>query len=88
MRQVILTKPKNLEFHEVPAPSAKDLSLTGSMMYKHEDFETAVEMIAKGDINLEPFISNKFSFEDYDKAYKFIDENHTTAMKVIINLDK
>jgi len=65
-----------------------ELSLTGSMMYKHEDFETAVEMIAKGDINLEPFISDRFSFEDYDKAYKFIDENHTTAMKVIINLEK
>lgn len=65
-----------------------ELTLTGSMMYRHEDFETAVEMISKGKINLEPFISDRFSFEDYDKAYKYIDENRATAMKVIINLDK
>ncbi len=65
-----------------------ELTLTGSMMYRHEDFETAVEMIAKGDIKLEPLISNRFSFEEYDDAYKFIDENRATSMKVIIDLDK
>ena len=65
-----------------------ELTLTGSMMYRHEDFVTAVEMISKGKINLEPFISDRFSFKDYDKAYQYIDENRATAMKVIINLDK
>jgi L-iditol 2-dehydrogenase/threonine 3-dehydrogenase len=65
-----------------------ELSLRGSMMYRHEDFETAVEMIARGEINLEPLISNRFSFEDYEEAYKFIDENSTTSMKIIIDLEK
>ncbi|MDD2289503.1 MAG: alcohol dehydrogenase catalytic domain-containing protein [Bacteroidales bacterium] len=65
-----------------------ELTLLGSMMYRHEDFETAVEMIAKGDINLEPLITDRFSFEDYEKAYKFIDENGAKSMKIIIDLEK
>ena len=56
------------------------------MMYRHEDYVTAVEMISKGGINLEPLISNRFKFEQYDAAYKFIDENKDTSMKVIIDL--
>lgn len=65
-----------------------ELTLTGSMMYRHEDFETAVKMISCGDINLEPLISDRFSFEDYDKAYAFIDQNRATSMKVIIDLEQ
>ena len=37
-------------------------------------------------IRLEPLISNHFPFEQYDKAYKFIDENSATSMKIIIKL--
>ena len=44
-------------------------------------------MISGGKINLEPLVSNRFSFEDYAKAYNFIDENRATSMKVIIDLD-
>lgn len=65
-----------------------ELTLIGSMMYRHEDFETAVQMIAQGDIKLEPLISDRFPFEDYKKAYEFIDQNRATSMKVIINLEQ
>ena len=57
-------------------------------MYRHEDYEYAVEAITKGTINLEPLISNRFSFEEFDDAYKFIAENRTTSMKVIIDLER
>lgn len=63
-----------------------ELTLVGTMMYRHEDYLTAVEMISKGEINLEPLISNRFKFEQYDEAYKFIDENRATSMKVILDL--
>jgi L-iditol 2-dehydrogenase/threonine 3-dehydrogenase len=65
-----------------------ELSLVGTMMYRHEDYVQAVEEVGKGTINLEPLISDRFSLEDYDNAYKYIDENRATAMKVIIDLDK
>jgi L-iditol 2-dehydrogenase/threonine 3-dehydrogenase len=65
-----------------------ELSLIGTMMYRHEDYVKAVEEVSKGTINLEPLISDRFSLEDYDNAYRYIDENRATAMKVIIDLDK
>ena len=64
-----------------------ELTLVGTMMYRHEDYQEAVKMISGGKINLEPLVSNRFSFEDYAKAYNFIDENRATSMKVIIDLD-
>jgi len=47
-----------------------------------------VQAVSEGRINLEPLISNRFSFEEYDAAYKFIDENRMTCMKVIVDLEK
>ena len=65
-----------------------ELSLVGTMMYRHEDYEYAVKAVSEGSIKLEPLISNRFSFEEFDDAYKFIDENRATSMKVIIDLER
>lgn len=64
-----------------------ELRLIGTMMYKHKDFERAVECISNGTINLSPLISNRFTFQNYDNAYKFIDSNRELAMKVIIDME-
>ena len=64
-----------------------ELSLIGTMMYRHEDYLYAVEMVSEEKINLKPLISNRFSFEDYNKAYNFIDANRASSMKVIIDFD-
>lgn len=63
-----------------------ELNLIGSMMYRHEDYLKAVEEIEAGRIVLQPLISNRFPFEQYDEAYKFIDANRETCMKVMIDL--
>ena len=63
-----------------------ELTLVGTMMYRHEDYLETVKMISEGKINLEPLISNRFPFEQYAEAYRFIDENRMTAMKVMIEL--
>ena len=65
-----------------------ELTLVGTMMYRHEDFVKTVENIAAGTVKLEPLITNRFSFEEYDQAYKFIADNRMTSMKVIIDLEK
>jgi len=63
-----------------------ELNVFGSMMYRHEDYEAAVEMIANGKINLDPLITKHFPFEKYPEAYKYIEEQGEKTMKVIIDL--
>jgi L-iditol 2-dehydrogenase/threonine 3-dehydrogenase len=63
-----------------------ELNVFGSMMYRHEDYEAAVEMIAKGEIILDPLISKHFPFEKYLEAYQYIEEKGDKNMKVIIDL--
>ncbi len=63
-----------------------ELNLFGSMMYRHEDYEEAVAMIASGKIYTEPLISKHFPFEKYLEAYEYIEKQKDKTMKVIIDL--
>jgi L-iditol 2-dehydrogenase/threonine 3-dehydrogenase len=63
-----------------------ELNVFGSMMYRHEDYLAAVEMIAKGEIKLDPLISKHFPFEKYLDAYEYIEEKGDKNMKVMIDL--
>ncbi len=63
-----------------------ELSMHGSMMYRHEDWVQAVEWIASGDIITEPLVSTHFPFEQYSDAYTFIEEEGEKSMKVMIDL--
>jgi L-iditol 2-dehydrogenase/threonine 3-dehydrogenase len=63
-----------------------ELNVFGSMMYKHEDYLAAVEMIETGKINLDPLISKHFPFDEYLQGYKYIEEKGNKSMKVIIDL--
>lgn len=61
-----------------------ELSLVGSAMYRVEDYVKAIELVEKGKIELEALITNRLKFNEYEKAYKLIDEQKDKAMKVII----
>jgi L-iditol 2-dehydrogenase/threonine 3-dehydrogenase len=63
-----------------------ELNVFGSMMYRHEDYEAAVEMIASGKIITAPLLTKSFPFEKYLDAYKFIEEQGDKSMKVMIEL--
>ena len=63
-----------------------ELNVYGSMMYRHEDYEAAVEMIASGKIITTPLLTNSFPFNKYLDAYKFIEEQGDRSMKVMIDL--
>jgi 2-desacetyl-2-hydroxyethyl bacteriochlorophyllide A dehydrogenase len=63
-----------------------ELNLFGSMMYRHEDYEEAVKMIASGKIITKPMVSKHFPFNQYLDAYKFIEQQGDKAMKVMIDL--
>jgi len=63
-----------------------EISIVGTLMYKHEDYLQAVEWIASGHIKTEPLISKHFAFEDYLLAYRYIDEQGDRSMKVFVDL--
>ena len=65
-----------------------ELRLIGSMMYRHEDYQTAIDYVSRGIVNLKPLVSNRFAFEEYDDAYKYIDTHRETSMKVIVDLEQ
>ena len=65
-----------------------ELRLIGSMMYRHEDYQTAIDYVSRGIVNLKPLVSNRFAFEEYDDAYKYIDSHRETSMKVIVDLEQ
>ena len=64
----------------------RELTLIGTLMYKHQDYQKAVELIAAGHIATEPLETNHFPFEKYLDAYKFIDAQRDKSMKVFIDL--
>jgi L-iditol 2-dehydrogenase/threonine 3-dehydrogenase len=63
-----------------------ELNMFGSMMYRHEDYEEAVALIAAGKIITDPLISRHFPFSEYLQAYQYIDEQKEKSMKVMIDL--
>jgi 2-desacetyl-2-hydroxyethyl bacteriochlorophyllide A dehydrogenase len=63
-----------------------ELNLFGSMMYRKEDYQEAVRMIASGKIKTAPLISKHFQFEQYLEAYQYIEEKGDRIMKVMIDL--
>ncbi len=63
----------------------RELSLIGTLMYKHEDYEEAIRMIQSGEIKTEPLFTGHFPFEQYLDAYKYIDQQADKSLKVIID---
>lgn len=65
-----------------------ELELNTSMMYRHEDFKTAIELVAQNKIMLKPLITKNFAFTDFKLAYEHIDNNREHIMKVFININE
>jgi L-iditol 2-dehydrogenase/threonine 3-dehydrogenase len=63
-----------------------EITIIGSMMYKHEDFELAAGLLKAGKINVKPLVTQHFNFDNYAEAYQFIDNNREQCMKVVITM--
>ena len=64
----------------------RELNLKGTLMYQHEDYDRAVELIAEGKVLTEPLDSKHFSLQEYPAAYAFIETEGHKAMKVFIDV--
>ena len=56
------------------------------MMYRHEDYVDAIRLVSEGKIRLKPLESRHFPFKNYLDAYRYIDDNRETTMKVLIDV--
>lgn len=65
-----------------------EITLDTSMMYRHEDYLEALAIVAEGKVQLKPLMSKWFALHEYDEAYKYIDSNRETTMKVIIRVQE
>lgn len=66
----------------------RELRILGSLMYQTKDYLQAIELVHSGIVRLEPLMSKNFAFNDYDKAYQFIEEKRDRVMKVFIDINK
>lgn len=73
-------KPKT----DVGLVQDKELKLLGSLMYKAEDYQTAIRLINSRKVRLKPLMSRTFNFEDYPEAYRFLEKSGDRVMKVFI----
>lgn len=64
-----------------------ELTMKGSMMYRHEDWEQAVRWIESGVVRTGPLITRHFAFEEYAEAYRFIDTQGDKTMKVMVDVN-
>ncbi|WP_262244958.1 zinc-dependent alcohol dehydrogenase [Parapedobacter soli] len=64
-----------------------ELTVQGSMMYKHQDYVQAIEWLVSGDLQLAPLITQRFPFDAYNEAYQFIAENPAKTLKVLIDVN-
>jgi 2-desacetyl-2-hydroxyethyl bacteriochlorophyllide A dehydrogenase len=71
---------------DMSTASDHELRLIGTLMYKHEDYEKAVEMIAGGQVKTRPLVTKHFSFAEYNQAYRFIEQQGDRTLKVMIDL--
>jgi len=66
----------------------RELRLIGTLMYQTDDYIKAIELVDSGKIKLEPLMTIHFPFEEYNKAYKFIDDKKDKVMKVFIDVNQ
>lgn len=66
---------------------AHELRLIGLLMYQTKEYLKAIELVHSGKIQLEPLMTKHFGFEDYNKAYQYIDEMKDKSMKVFIDVN-
>ena len=60
-----------------------NIEMVGARVYEAVDFDRAIDMVANGDIELEPFITSVCSIQDVATAFTSMDGN-PAGMKALI----
>lgn len=63
----------------------RELELVGTLMYKDDDFPTALELVRNGKVKVEPLITHRFPLSQAAQAYATADERRG-SVKVLIEV--
>ena len=64
----------------------REFRLIGTLMYLEKDFQDTIDYMAAGKINMKPLVSKIFKFDEYQDAYKYIENNKDISLKVLIEV--
>jgi len=64
----------------------REYRIIGSLMYVDKDFQDTIDYMAAGKINMKPLISKIFKFSEYAEAFKYIENNKDTSLKILIEM--
>ncbi len=64
-----------------------ELRISGSAMYRVEDYREAIRLVGEGLIEFDALITHHVPFSDYASAYTLIEQAKDRAMKVIIDME-
>lgn len=63
----------------------RELDLYGARVYRPEDYEAAITMIAEGKVDMDTMITNRFALSDIQSAFEALESN-PVAMKILIEI--
>lgn len=69
------------------AITSKELDVRGSRL-QNRKFQTVIDIVNKGKVNLNNSISHRFYFEDAQKAFDFNDTHDPSIRKIVLTFDK
>ena len=64
----------------------REYNLIGTLMYLHEDYVTAIELVAGNKVDLKTLITREFPLDQIADAYHYIETNKDEAQKVILTV--
>lgn len=64
----------------------REFRLIGSLMYLDKDFQDTIDYMAAGKIKMEPLVSKVFPFDQYPDAFKYIEQNKDTSLKILVEM--
>lgn len=64
----------------------REYSLIGTLMYTHEDYLEAIELVRDDKVDLKALITKEFDLEQTAQAYQYIEDNKDNVQKVILNV--
>lgn len=67
--------------------TSKELDVRGSRL-QNRKFQTVIDMVNKGKVDLSDSISHRFYFEDAQKAFDFNDTHDPSIRKIVLTFDK
>ena len=73
---------------ELPLFQRREVDMLGIMMYVREDFERAIDLMARKAISTSLLISDYFDIRQIEDVYPFIDNNTNSIMKVVIKISE